>query len=212
MIRLGMRVASEPKVYLAGPEVFLPNAREIGRQKKELCKKYGFRGLYPYDNEVDSSNPTGSTAQTIYESNIALLKSAQCIIANLTPFRSPSADVGTVFELGFMVGCGKPVFGYTNDRRDYLTRVQRMFGRAPLDDRRNAWVDRNGMSVENFGNSDNLMVDMSLLRYGLPIVRCQCKRERRFSDLTGFEVCLGAAANYFRDQITRRSAAHAELS
>ena len=32
------------KIYLAGPDVFLPNAKEIGKLKKELCEKYGFEG------------------------------------------------------------------------------------------------------------------------------------------------------------------------
>ena len=30
------------KIYLAGPDVFLPNAIAIGRRKKELCAQYGF--------------------------------------------------------------------------------------------------------------------------------------------------------------------------
>src|SRR5258708_1028231 len=38
-----------PAAYLAGPEVFLPDAAEIGRRKKELCRRHGFEGLYPLD-------------------------------------------------------------------------------------------------------------------------------------------------------------------
>jgi nucleoside 2-deoxyribosyltransferase len=30
------------KAYLAGPEVFLPEAIEVGLRKKRLCNKYGF--------------------------------------------------------------------------------------------------------------------------------------------------------------------------
>ena len=30
------------------------------------------------------------------------MKEADAIIANLTPFRGPSADTGTVYELGYM--------------------------------------------------------------------------------------------------------------
>ena len=40
------------KIYLAGPEVFLPHAIEIGQRKKALCRQYGFEGLFPFDNEV----------------------------------------------------------------------------------------------------------------------------------------------------------------
>ena len=40
---------------------------------------------------------------------------ADAIIANLTPFRGPSADAGTVYELGYMAGRGKLCLGYCND-------------------------------------------------------------------------------------------------
>jgi len=44
-------------------------------------------------------------------------------VLNLTPFRGTSADVGTVFELGFLTGLGKSVFAYTNDIADLLYRL-----------------------------------------------------------------------------------------
>jgi nucleoside 2-deoxyribosyltransferase len=43
------------QVYLAGPDVFLPDAIEIGRRKVELCARHGLTGLYPLDNAVDLS-------------------------------------------------------------------------------------------------------------------------------------------------------------
>ena len=41
------------RVYLAGPDVFLPNAAEIGRRKREICAQYGFEGVFPLDNELN---------------------------------------------------------------------------------------------------------------------------------------------------------------
>ena len=41
------------KIYLAGPDVFLPDALEIGRQKIDICRRHGLIGLYPLDNVVD---------------------------------------------------------------------------------------------------------------------------------------------------------------
>ncbi|MDR9459781.1 MAG: hypothetical protein RI591_06525, partial [Dehalococcoidia bacterium] len=32
------------RVYLAGPDVFFPNAIEIGNAKKRICAQYGFEG------------------------------------------------------------------------------------------------------------------------------------------------------------------------
>jgi nucleoside 2-deoxyribosyltransferase len=37
------------KIYLAGPDVFLPDAVDIGRRKVELCARHGLIGLYPLD-------------------------------------------------------------------------------------------------------------------------------------------------------------------
>jgi nucleoside 2-deoxyribosyltransferase len=92
------------RVYLAGPEVFLIDAIDIGRRKKALCSKYGFEGLYPFDNEVSKYGVETSVDLLIYRTNITLLRDSDFGIFNLTPFRGPSADVGTVFELGVLIG------------------------------------------------------------------------------------------------------------
>ena len=42
-------------VYLAGPDVFLPDAVDIGRRKVELCARHGLTGLYPLDNAIDTA-------------------------------------------------------------------------------------------------------------------------------------------------------------
>jgi nucleoside 2-deoxyribosyltransferase len=33
------------KIYLAGPDVFLPDAIEIGRLKVDICARHGLTGL-----------------------------------------------------------------------------------------------------------------------------------------------------------------------
>src|SRR4051794_28885049 len=108
-------------VYLAGPEVFLPDAVEVGRRKQALCAAHGFAGLYPLDNEI-STTSAERTDKLIYDANKAMMERADFCIFNLTPFRGPGADVGTVFELGLMVGLGKKVFAYTNADADYVHR------------------------------------------------------------------------------------------
>ena len=40
------------KIYLAGPDVFLHDAVDIGRRKVEMCKRHGLIGLYPLDNAI----------------------------------------------------------------------------------------------------------------------------------------------------------------
>ena len=58
LLRMRSEIRLNPmKIYLAGPDVFLPDAVEIGRRKAEICARHGLIGLYPLDNAVDLSAP-----------------------------------------------------------------------------------------------------------------------------------------------------------
>jgi nucleoside 2-deoxyribosyltransferase len=177
------------KIYLAGPDVFLPNAIEFGRRKVELCDRYGFVGLYPLDNGLDLSAPDASLV--IFKGNEAMMDAADAIIANLTPFRGPGADSGTVYELGYMAGRGKPCFGYSNDPSTYAERV-RLFGQVTRRDGRLA--DTNGLTVEDFGLADNLMMIHALDRYGRALVTPRARAADIWQDLAAFETCVQLAA------------------
>ena len=111
------------KIYLAGPDVFLPDAVDIGRRKAELCRRHGLTGLYPLDNSVELAARDASLK--IFRGNEAMMNEADAIIANLTPFRGPSADAGTVYEVGYMAGRGKLCLGYSNDPSTYTDRVRK---------------------------------------------------------------------------------------
>ncbi|WP_020681057.1 nucleoside 2-deoxyribosyltransferase [Marinobacterium rhizophilum] len=139
------------KIYIAGPDVFWPNALEAGAAKVELCARYGFDGLFPLDTalQLDGLSPHAA-GMAIYRANIDLMQQADLLIANMTPFRGPSLDAGTAFELGFMTGLGKPVWGYSLEGRLYADRV------AESD--RNAATDIDGMTIERFDMADNLML------------------------------------------------------
>lgn len=123
------------KIYLAGWDVFRPDAKEAGEKLKKLCREYGFEGLYPLDNEC-------SNAKEIYEGNIALIKEADFVIANVNAFRGFEPDSGTAFEIGFAAALGKRVVAYLDEAR-------------PMTE----WVrDENGCSIEDFGYPVNLML------------------------------------------------------
>jgi nucleoside 2-deoxyribosyltransferase len=191
------RVTEKPKrlVYLAGPEVFLPDAREIGHRKKALCERYGFEGLFPFDNQVELAP---GMDRAIYRANIAMMEEADCGILNLTPFRGPSADVGSVFELGFLTGLGKPTFGYTNEHRDFLART--LDSLQSTQNRIGEWRDHFGMTIEDYGNADNLMIDGCFAEQGRALVRIVTSDAERFRDLRGFELCLAAARSFFDER------------
>ena len=181
------------KAYLAGPEVFLSDALVIGSRKKQLCEAYGFEGMFPLDAGAEGPAPGLAADRLIYRQNLALIRRADVGIFNLTPFRGIGADPGTVFELGMFVGLGKPVFGYTNDARDMLARVQETV-RCMADGE--VIRDADGMLVEDFGGADNLMITCSLADGGFSLVRHDVGKDEIFSNLAGFIQCLQAARKY----------------
>jgi nucleoside 2-deoxyribosyltransferase len=173
------------KIYLAGPDVFLPDAVEVGRRKRELCEHYGAAGLFPLDNAVDLTAPTAS--MDIFRGNRAMMDEANAIIANLTPFRGPSADAGTVYELGYMAGRGKLCLGYSNDPVIYCDRVAQTHRISTKD---GALFDEAGLVVENFGLVDNLMIVHGLDLHGCPLVLPDVMPADPLHDLAAFEACL----------------------
>lgn len=177
------------KVYLAGPDVFLPDAVEIGRRKAGICARHGLIGLYPLDNSTDLA--AGNASLTIFRSNEAMMIEADVIIANLTPFRGPSADAGTVYELGYMAGRGKTCMGYCNDPAPYADRVRRFTTVERLGHR---LIDAEGLTVEGFGLSDNLMVVHALDLHGCTLVTPRHRPADIWHDLAAFEECVRMAA------------------
>jgi nucleoside 2-deoxyribosyltransferase len=99
-------MGNRPKLYLAGPEVFLPKALAIAAKKKDLCRLHGFEGLFPLDHEIALSEKGETLDRLLYAANIAMIRGADAAIFNLTPFRGPSADAGTIFELGIVTALG----------------------------------------------------------------------------------------------------------
>ena len=162
-------------IYLAGPEVFLPEPVAAGAEKRariaELSRAgdwpFELAGLYPLDNEIPDFRPDFDTGMRIYRANIELMNRAYAVAANMIRFRGPSMDVGTAFEMGYMLGLGKPVFGYYEAApfygRDeapgrYVDRVRR-YCPLPAHDAR---VDADGLSIDDFEMADNLMMIGSL--------------------------------------------------
>jgi nucleoside 2-deoxyribosyltransferase len=174
------------KIYLAGPDVFLPDPLKIAEAKKKICAKYGFMGIFPLDNVLDLSNLSPFEAGVrIYQNNTKLMDNCDLIVANMTPFRSPSMDVGTAFELGYMAAQGKPIFAYTNDDRLYSDRVTKT---TPD-------LDENGMSIELFQMHDNLMLEGAIVTSGGVLTTDSIQSEKYYTDLTVFEKVVKIASD-----------------
>ena len=79
-------------------------------------------GVTPLDDVPDEPAEWGALPlwRRIALRNEAHIKSCQGLIANLTPFRGPSADVGTVYEVGFARALGLAIFGYATTTEPFL--------------------------------------------------------------------------------------------
>ena len=162
-------------IYLAGPEVFLPDPIGAGVSKKATIERlntlhdwpFNLVGLYPMDNEIADFAPDFKTGIKIYRANLDLMDKADFITANMVRFRGPSMDVGTAFEMGYMSGLNKAIFAYYDAKPFYgadetpglyADRVAKYY---PIS-ADNPGFDTHGQSIENFNMQDNLMMIGSL--------------------------------------------------
>ena len=180
------------RVYLAGPDVFLPDAIAWMERKKAICAGFHLTGVSPLD-DLPNQPPEWVDLpnwRRIARRNEAHIRSCSAIIANLTPFRGPSADVGTVYEIGFARGLGLKVFGYATVATAFLDRTLSSIGggRQDVD---GSWWDADGLQVEQFGLFDNLMIEGGITDSGGTLISDD---QDRWNDLTVFERCVQAAA------------------
>ncbi len=193
LLYLGGSSVPPLRVYLAGPEVFLVNAKEIGEAKKQLCKKYGFEGVFPIDVEVEvESKSPSERGLCISGVNEDLIKSCDIVIANITPFRGPSADVGTAYEMGFAHALGKRVYAYTNVTVPFTERTIGALGGKVVRRDGKLW-DAQSMFIEEVGLTDNLMIDGCINANSQFLVVEEAPADQLFTYLGGFEKCLKAA-------------------
>ena len=181
--RQGASAAGDaPSVYLAGPEVFLPDALELGLAKQAICAAHGLVGAFPFDatgalGDLDHLPPP-QVAQRYFEALTAQIDGCAAVIANMTPFRGPSTDVGTAWEMGYGYGRGLPVFAYTNSAVHYGQRI------TP-----------DGMMIEAFDLADNLMLEAGVVASGGTVERhdassADATGAAAIAILDGFEACV----------------------
>lgn len=162
------------RVYLAGPDVF----EEYPKARFDVLKQFlawlNFEGVSPLDNDFTDS-------QKIFTSNVEAIMSCDYMLVNVKPFRGTEPDSGTVFEAGLGFALGKTMVGYHGSPKTYDEQV-RSYLKLPDDSVR----DHNGLLIEDFGHSYNLMLQHGIKNFApLFIDACQLlktlrqNRERR---------------------------------
>jgi nucleoside 2-deoxyribosyltransferase len=179
------------KVYLAGPEVFLVNAREQLDRKIALTRTAGLIPVSPGDFVIPPQPTRRQFGHAISEIDERMMDSADAIIANLTPYHGVSADVGTCYELGYMCAQGKLAYAYTNVAANMKTRtVGHYDGDVFTDVNGRLRGRRDGLSVEDVDMVDNLMMQGGVERRGGQVVIHDAPADQLYTDTTAFEECL----------------------
>lgn len=152
------------KIYIAGPEVFLPDSIRVLEKHKDVCRRYGFEGLSPFDGQL--TNESGlDRARKIYLENCQLIRLSDMIVVNCNSFRGALVDDGSAFEIGFAKALGKKIFGYIEQRKTLPELVQT---KIPTRQHSSGYrVDNDGYLLnEDFGNSINLMLEFAIIESG----------------------------------------------
>jgi nucleoside 2-deoxyribosyltransferase len=178
------------KVYLAGPEVFLPNAREQLDIKIALTRGAGLIPVSPGDFVVPPQPSKRQFGHAISEIDEKMMDSADAIIANLTPYHGVSADTGTCYELGYMCAQGKLAYAYTNVAASMRERTVAHYRGDVAVDPAGRLRGSDGMAVEDVDMADNLMMQGGVERRGGQMIVHDAAPDRRYTDTTAFEICL----------------------
>jgi nucleoside 2-deoxyribosyltransferase len=153
-----------------------------------ICARYGLEGLPPLNDEIEdlTSLPLEVGWRKIFQKDVELMQKSQLGIFNLTPFGGASADSGTLVELGWFLGQGKPTFAYSNSAVPFDQRMREYLHAFPHMIK--------GVIVEGFGLPDNLMIPGAVESGGHGILLPPDGKDRALDSLDLFEACVRIAA------------------
>lgn len=139
------------KLYLAGPDVFAPDAQARFTAMRAACRAAGFAPLTPVDNDLPAGLQGRELAAFIKQANVELIHRCDMVVANISPFRGPNMDPGTAWEIGYAEALGKPVVLWSETPAPLAERTRQSHG---VGDK----VDAAGWMIEDFGLAENLMI------------------------------------------------------
>ncbi len=179
-------------VYLSGPERWTLGAADLMGRQRRLCAAAGVEPLFAGDTPLVERDGSEAMARELYAATLASLRRADAVIANLTPWRGPSADPSAAFEAGFASALGKPVFAYMNvfdeGHAEYAARVESLIGSVIGED--GVLRDPDEAAIEDFGLPETVMLWAEARRFFCIVTADP------FDDVTGVGLCLEAMKAY----------------
>jgi nucleoside 2-deoxyribosyltransferase len=152
-------------------------------------------GAFPTDEEEVCDPALSLPAQGLAISRAMerAMRDCDAMIVNLTPFRGPSADVGSAYEMGFMRAESADL-RYTHDARPFRERVAAFCGGQLRARATGGHEDADGMAIESFLMHDNLMLAGGVIASGGCIIAEAASHADRYTALIAFERCVAHAA------------------
>ncbi len=179
-------------VFLAGPDLWYPDADAHLERQRLVAEQAGFLVLEPGLLAAEVRDAGELAARARYAERVSRLRRADAGIVNLTPFRGPAADSAATFEMGFLAGLGKPLVGWINlsdeTEAEYRERVEAWMGARPDD--AGVWRDGEDCEIEDLGLPEATMLWAELRRLIVIVT------DDPMHDLTGFGMCLEALRMY----------------
>lgn len=95
-------------IYLAGPDIFRKDKLHYCSLQKAILLQYNLKPEHPIDNNIiDDTSPWG-----IFQADVGQINRSMAIFANLQPYAGQEPDDGTMFEVGYGIAKGVPVYSY----------------------------------------------------------------------------------------------------
>lgn len=154
--------AGRPRVYLAGPERYHPDAAWFYERMVVLGAELGLDVVTPLDDapgveRAESPDPY-TRAGNDFARWQAHVRGCDAVVAGLDDYHGREPNSDTSFECGTAFQLGKRLFGYMEDARPMRERIANL---GPEGEYR----DQAGSNVENFDYPINLMFASSMPIY-----------------------------------------------
>ena len=123
MYRYQHALVKNEALYIAGPECFYTYGFDILAAMKARAEALGFSVTLPNSDPLDMENPDlQKRADSIFANLEEVMLKTTAIVADLEAYRGAEPDSGTVYELGMAYAKGAKCYGYTRDKRSFMTK------------------------------------------------------------------------------------------
>ena len=151
---MSAKAKETPRIYIAGPDLFLPDWPEYAARATALCAEHGLEAVLPVPGIVLTGPGVTQRSDAAGAKKVSVgcrkaVGQAHGVIANLSPFRGTEPDSGTVVECALAHVLGIPVIGFTSG----------IGHAAPVGtDEEGRLLAPDGGWIEQFGLSHNVML------------------------------------------------------